>query len=117
MRALKSIDNGMFFNTEHGLEKNKNAQKVDKQHIVEWFKDFPAHLGEVIPLHVRKQRKSNDVLVRYLSHKDVTMIPAYFTWKKLFDEYCKYSKDSTHSPPSLRSFELILHQECPLYVL
>jgi hypothetical protein len=115
MRALKSIDEGMFFRTGHGLEKNTNAKKFNKEHIVHWFKDFASVLGEVIPLRVRKQRNIESVVVQYVSHKEVMMLPAYLTWKQIFDEYQKYSKENKSSDPlpSLRSFQLILHQSCP----
>jgi hypothetical protein len=55
MRSLKSIDSGIFFFSGHGLVDNKNAQKIDKQWLIDWFKDFAAVVGEVVLLRVRRQ--------------------------------------------------------------
>jgi hypothetical protein len=114
MRSMKAIDSGIFFSRGHGLVDNKNAKKVDKEWLITWYKEFAVVMGEIVPLRVRRQRKSGNVIVRYVSHTDVALLPAYFTWGKLYDEFLKYSaqKGKTTNLPSTASFQQLLQKHC-----
>jgi hypothetical protein len=80
MRSMKAIDSGIFFSSGHGLVDNKNAKKFDKEWLITWYKQLAVVMGEIVPLRVRRQGKSGNVIVRYVSHTDVALLPAYFTW-------------------------------------
>jgi hypothetical protein len=89
-RYRSRINEGAFSVKAHGNKLNQNASAVDLRWLVSWFKSFAASVGEVMPVHVRRQKTKDGVIQLYYSDAEYTLLPAIFTWAKLHEEMHNY---------------------------
>ncbi|KAE9023242.1 hypothetical protein PF005_g2366 [Phytophthora fragariae] len=89
-RYRSRINDGAFSVKAHGNKLNQNASAVDLRWLVSWFKSFAASVGEFVPVRVRRQKTQGGVIQLYYSDAEYTLLPATFTWAKLYEEMHNY---------------------------
>ena len=113
-RLRRRIHEGEFAAPNHGGKQNKNAQAVDAEHIVSWFQEFASEAGEIVPIRTRRVIERDGNVAVYYSNVNYTLLPAYFTWKALHDQYRLYVEASLtrRYEPEATSFRNELQEFC-----
>ncbi|DAZ97490.1 TPA: hypothetical protein N0F65_009973 [Lagenidium giganteum] len=119
-RLRKQIDDGNFGLQAHGGSRNKNARKVGAEHLSDWFQAFAQEVVECVPVRMRAQKTINGVRYRTTTTENHVVLPSYFTWHQLCDEYSGYVTNETPDDgkekmrvPSEATLRAILQRRCP----
>ncbi|KAF0734564.1 hypothetical protein Ae201684_008806 [Aphanomyces euteiches] len=113
-RYRQRIARGRVSAKPHGNRQNQNAIAIDVKKVVEWFQEFAAQVGEVVPVRVRHKTTSDGVVTKQVASKLYTFLPSYMTWQSILHDFEKCFEERLERVrvPSERSFRRILQREC-----
>jgi hypothetical protein len=101
----------------HANVGNNNAACINTTLIIEWFRSLAAEIGEAVPVMTRRKKKQHplagDAVTVTYTKADATLLPSYWTWASLHDEY-KLWAAAMYSAISIVYFMKILKDACPL---
>ncbi|KAG3116810.1 hypothetical protein PI125_g4356 [Phytophthora idaei] len=91
-RYKSQILGGTFAAKPHENKKRKDASVVDIRWLIDWFTEFAKEVGDVVSVRVRMKKTVDGTVRNYYSSEQLTFLPAYFTWDRLYDEMCEFAE-------------------------
>ncbi|KAG6609058.1 uncharacterized protein IUM83_13352 [Phytophthora cinnamomi] len=114
-RYRRQIQAGTFSIQPHRGKMNLNTNKIQIRWLAQWFRDFAAILGDVVPVRVRTQETVNGVVKKRYSAEEYTLLPAFFTRDQLYTEMENYVAENEMDvrTPQSSTFRKLLQKCCP----